>query len=386
MKMTAFLISRHRERGAVTLLVSLVMLVAMTLFAVAMSRSSLVEIRASSNAYRAKQAFETAEAGFNVALAYYNSGGVDQNGDGVADALFPADTDGDGNPNTTVIDGKVMEARFCTPGDDPATLCNPATDPAQVLIWARGRSDDQMAQHQVRQMVTFFSLLPNGPLVPLVSKTLSTLSGNFTIENPDSNKTIWTGDVIDGATGSFQTYIEFDAGHTGLEVSSTKSGSTYTLGPDILQGDTNLSDATPAEFFQNFFGTDKAGFAAKADYVLANCSGLSAIAGDSVITKPLAIYVTGDCSFGPGNIGTAANPVLLVANGHLSNNGSPDAYGVFYGDTANLNGGPHITGSILTGDVVSGLGTATLTYSSSVIGILEDSGGRAPVNGSWRDF
>jgi len=386
-----------RQRGMVTLLISLVMLVTMTLFAVLMSRSSLIELRASANAYRAKQAFESAEAAFNVALAYNSNGGIDHDDDGTVDGVF--DTDGDvnhiGDSATTTLDGKNVEARFCTPGDNPPTTCNAPTDFNNVLLWARGWSDDQTAVHVIQERVTFISSLPNGPLVPVVTRAMSFATGNLTVRNPDSNKTIWTGDTISSASGSFETFIQLDS-DPALESSSKKTGSVYTLGPDVLQGDSNLSTPTgdfngdgvvdsndlPLQFFQNFFGTDKAGFQNSANYEFADCSTLGSL---PAFTQPTSIYINGDCTLST-DLGTATAPVILVVNGQLDLNGNHDVYGVLYGDTVIANGGTDITGSILTGDVVSGTGSVSITYSAPIINALENSGARAPINGSWRDF
>ena len=375
-----------RQRGAATLLISLVMLVAMTLLAVVMARSSLIEIRASANSYRAKQAVEAAEAGLNFGLAHYQHGGADQDDDGVADTLFPADTDGDGDPNTTVIDGKVVEARYCTPGNNPPATCVLPTDLNNVLIFAQGWSDDRVAVHRMRQLSTYYQALPNGPLVPLVAKSASTMkaSGNLTIVNNESNTTIWMGDAIDTATGSFNTFIQVDG--VDNTKSSEKAGAVYTLGPDVIHNDATLKTATLGDFFANFFGASKTDVRAKANVVINAGAGETLTAG---LHGDELIYID-NASGGftvNQNLGTLDHPVVLVVDGPLTIAGSSQIYGVVYTTLLDHAAGTaDVFGSLIAEDIDDAVGGFTVTYKGSVIEATEQIGRRAPLTGSWRDF
>ena len=66
--------SRFHQRGAVALVVALVLLFGMTLIAFFANRTMIFEQRTSANQYRYTKAFEVADAGIEWAIARLNDG------------------------------------------------------------------------------------------------------------------------------------------------------------------------------------------------------------------------------------------------------------------------------------------------------------------------
>lgn len=369
----------RRQAGLVTLVISLVMLLAMTLFVILMARSSLVEVKASANSYRDKQAMEAAETGMNTAVAYYTHGSIDRDGDGTADPVFDTNNDGIGDANTVTLDGKQVTARFCTVASNPPTSCTtPTTDLVNVMLFSQGWSDDQVATHRVAQVMTKFQALPNGPSVPFVGKVINSMTGTLNVTNNETNTTIWTGDNIQSASGNFKTEIQINGVND--QISSEKNGSVFTLGTDIVQNDQSLKNATPDTFFQNFFGRSRTAMKAAADTLVTSGSLSAGLHEGELIYMDTGSTVTIN-----QNLGSPTNPVILIVNGALKLHG--DVYGVVYcKDLDAANGNGSITGSMIAENVIKANGTFDYIYSGNVMTLTQGIGKQGPLNGSWRDF
>src|SRR5688500_6310308 len=91
-----------RQRGVLTLVVSLSILVLSTLVTFSVTKAILMEQKISNNELRAKQAFEAAEAGMLAAMDYINND-PDVDGNGSIDPVFDTNANGIGDTNTTTI-------------------------------------------------------------------------------------------------------------------------------------------------------------------------------------------------------------------------------------------------------------------------------------------
>ena len=92
------LISPRRQRGVLTLTVSLAILVLSTLVTFSVTKAILMEQKISNNELRARQAFEAAEAGMLAAMDYINND-PDVDGNGSIDPVFDTNADGTGDTN-----------------------------------------------------------------------------------------------------------------------------------------------------------------------------------------------------------------------------------------------------------------------------------------------
>ena len=125
------------------------------------------------------------------------------------------------------------------------------------------------------------------------------------------------------------------------------------------------------------------------DLVVANCSGLNGASSG-------LIWVTGNCN-PPGNIGTAANPVLLVVQGDTTINAGNHLYGLLYmfdpsGSTPKLiaNGNAHLHGAVFahSGVDLQLNGGFVLEYDSDVLENIQNSPAAralARIPGAWSD-
>jgi len=383
----------EKQRGAATLITSLILLVAMTIITIFAARSALMEQKIFANEFRSKQAFEAAEAGLGYAIAYLlTAGGGDKDSDGIIDDV---DVDNDSNiPNNTLANSSKYHVDL---------VDNSAGKFTNITVTSTGLSDDDSATAIVSQIVAIVPAIPDVPGNPLISKGAVSINGAAEIINPEGNATIWTGDntvTFSGASG--KTKIPDPSNPAVLIDSSDSNG----LGPDVIAGDTNLSALTDAQFFEAFMGTDKSSYQGSGQVreVAAADAGNAYSAGTPGIdlAREEILWVNGNPSLSGnvtvgctvtvtgGNVCPSANtkPVVLVIDGNLSGNGTVKVYGLVYitGDFAG-SGNLEVTGAVIMEGDVTGTGSLNVTYDSSVL----QAAGSIPLAagslaGSWHDF
>ena len=383
-----------RQRGAATLITSLVLLVTMTIVTIFVARSIVMEQRIYSNEYRSKQAFEAAEAGLDYGLKFVLDYGVDRDKDDVLDTVMSA--------VTTLPNGS----------DYMVTLSeiNPPGDMTRIRVTSTGRSDDDTSIRKVSQVIGLLPAFPSVPGNPMTTKGSVVINGAGEVINPEGNATIWTGSnsvTFSGASG--KTSIP-DPSNPGQLIDS--SNSTVT-GLDIVMNDTNLSSMTDDQFFKNFLGVDKNtyqnGYATLAvDGANVNNAWNDASPGTDLARREI-IWVDGDSDFsGNTTVGctatvagntptTEANciaaggqvkPVIMVIDGNLQGSGTVKVFGLVYitGDFQG-SGNLDVTGAVIMEGGVTGSGALDVRYSSSVLKQAGDTlGPPATIAGTWRDF
>jgi hypothetical protein len=389
----------NRQRGAVSLLTALVILIGITLITLATSKAVLVETQITADNYRSTQAVAAANYALDYGFNYFDNGGFDQDGTPGIDTLNVPDlTSADGNQTTT--------ATLTFDDDDP--LCVPAGATPNMnngMIKAHGSSDDGIAARTITQCVGPLNILANdGPEQPLVSQASVGLTGNARIINRYTDTTVWAGGrTVIGSSATMETYINnpadpavtdddrlntSDSFHTQL-VSNRNLGN----GLDIIDDDPSLGNLKGLDFFKNFFLAESR-------------QQLKELAGDQVYTdiddaigKSGLIWIDGDQDLTGGTIGSPDSPAILIVNGDLKLTGGT-IYGIVYVvGTYDVAGNPIIIGSsivegtdLATGDpatppIVSGHGTLTLVFWPA----FESTNGFPPglsavISGSWRDW
>ena len=107
---------------------------------------------------------------------------------------------------------------------------------------------------------------------------------------------------------------------------------------------------------------------------------------------PALLWVDGDVALdGPLTLGSAAQPVMLLARGTVRLSGSVRVHGVLHGSRIEWNdngsGEGLLRGAAMSESGFSGNGAPDLYYDAAVLAALKgNSGSFARVPGSWRDF
>ncbi len=378
-------IRKEAQRGAATLLVAVVLLAAITLITLFTARSSLFEQRISGNESRARQAMETAEAGLQQTFAYLNAKGPFCDAATGGDVVLNSTDDWCGEATCPAYRVVLHLLNRCEPGDacyDAAKLCLAEDERPLISVRATGFSDDSSATRIITQLIGDDPPIANAPKQPIITRGNMTLSGNLTIINHYSNITIWSGaSVIGNASasgGSSQTLIQVNG------VPYVVSSEGTDVGPDVVQNDPTLANATSEEFFQNFFNEPKAVVEAQADIHLP-------ADGDAALDEASGkrIWVEGDYSLGT-DIGTPEAPVVMVVNGSLDLTGNTVVWGVIYvtGDLNKGAGNVLVHGSmVVEGDVDLGTGSFVVDYAPldqlGEDGVLNAVGA---ISGGWIDY
>lgn len=404
----------NSQRGAATLMVSMVLLVAVTLVVIVTARSSVMEQRVSANDMRAAAAFQSAQAGMDYAMAYLRSpGGMFKNSTNIgdpADVLPPDDLE---DENGRVVGS--YQVAFCLSDTDPDTLsCDdvtactaPARPSRQALILSCGWSDDGIAQAGIVQRIQNTSAMANPPTNPMTARGAVKAGGSVNVSNYFNNLTIWTGDAVESGGATKNTAVRdpsipppamFDSNGDPIPIptppqAQCNNAGNYVcttskdiIGPDVVHSDPSISLRTDDEFFLNFFGMTL-------DDYRDNMATMHLEDGDSLdgITSEI-IWVDGaggEVSYG-GNfqVGSREEPVILIIDGDVRFTGGPEFYGIVYvtGDMKGA-GTPTIYGSTVVQGDVDTEGTVNIVYDPvAAMGAGSELGPAGSLSGTWRDW
>lgn len=397
-----------RQQGAVSLLMGLVLLSAITVIALLTAKTVAVEIQTSANQVRTAQAVAAAQYAMNYGISYFDGGGFDHDGDGQVDALNVPDL-------VSGFDGKVFQAKVVF-NNAPGTRCVPPggkTGPKRGLLEATGFSDDGLASRTVSQCITALPVLKDDlPAFALVTRGSVALAGNSSIINRYSPNAVHSGGKVILNGNQVKTFtnalVESTAAGTEEEKinpdtsikTQVVSGAGLGLGLDVLEQDSGLENLSGEAFFRQFFSLPKS--------VIRQL----AVSNNRLFEPPQALDLSGNSggliwldgahSLSKGAIGNLKNPAILVVNGDLSLGGTVVFYGLLYvsGKLEIVDGSPRMTGMVaiensaeFTGDTapslaMSGVGSLSLVYWPDFSGdnspVLP--GMAAVVPGSWRDW
>jgi len=447
--MTVIAMTLHRsQRGAVALVISLVLVFAMALIAFFSNRGMLFEQRSSTNQYRATRAFEMAEAGLEWATARLN--------DDIFIATSPSCTAGTGTqsfrerylspsvtgtPSFAVVTADPPRPG-CSVASDGTTTCScptsgtapalgAATDPrftvqfnpdpggdattVEVVSYGctnlgapcdAGSTATPDATAVVRALIKVRPKFPHAPPAGLIAGSSVSTSGALNVINldPESN----------GITINSGTTVELGSG-TGV---TTLPGTPPRA--SVLDNDPSLNALTNADssgdlFFQSFFGETQAEYQASpltwlitsgACGTRARCSSCSTgSACGAAVSSAINQGVTQFWSDTPvqfssgnlpanGTIGTATRPITLAGSSGVEFKSNLTAYGMFFVATASAldnwdyagSGTAKIYGSVVSrGDFVKGAGTLDVIYAPGIFRAGIATGLMLRVPGSWRD-
>jgi len=405
------------QRGAAALAVTMVLLFCMTLVAFFVNRGLLFEQRTSANQYRATRAFEVAEAGVEWATAMLNDLRLidDQcvaSGAGAASfrgRYAPHDVAYNITPPANArascrIELGVLTCHCPAAGTAPSAYSAPehpqftveiADEPGdpeavRVASWAclnrasacvPGATGAGDATAVVRATLKLRATLRAAPAAPLTAGRDAAI-GNMSIINEDAASNgflINAGGAISGT----------------LTPPQLQSLPGTPIQAALIEDDASLlaladADVSGDAVFQAFFGARLSRFqSAPTTYVVTG--GGAAANGSSVVAAyalgQRSFYVDGDVALSTGVLGTAAEPVTIVATGNVTLGNTLNGLVFSAQGTWSTGTSPIINGAVVAADNYTNTGIGTLTYDPVVLrNVRLDTGVLVRVPGSWRDF
>ena len=358
------------QRGAVTIIVTIVLLLAMTSLALFANKSVNLEQKTGANYYRYTQAFDVAEAGFDRAVARLQIPSLR--------ALHIVPATGLINSANATVQVTLGEQAF------RAVLSNPVpANPNLIQIISHGYADNCTTfddacpmRSRVTQQILFRPMSPASIDAPLITKGNVNVGGNATIANTDA------------ATG-------FTIRAAGTVAIGGSSNLVTPLGPlpdgamdaSVTASDAGLAALTNDQFIEAIFGDSKVMLRMVSEQF--TCTGTDCNAKlDGIAGR--ALWVDGDVYLNANTVlGSATDPVILFVNGDFQLNGDAVVYGLVYAINSgahSVSGNPTLHGALITENGFTVTGNATLNFDAGVMAVLSRFGTYAKVPGTWTDF
>lgn len=415
------------QRGAVTLFVSIILLVAVTIIIIFAARVGVLDQRISGNEARYKASFANAEAGLEQSAAYLRANPILHDGNPVDGwnscagnlTVFPCDI-----PNAESVYGTITNGVISSSVASVAALAQSQsflvkTNNSTVAIGI-GTSDDGSGEVVTQVEFVKTTILTPGQVPPLMVPG-GNLSGNFNIvPNPNGGGpgvpiSVWSKDGLQTSGANWKTCDHHDYrdggqicmdtkgdGATGqpwlpCRCSSERSNSG-NVGSDIVRDNANFPDSP----FVYLFGDEGAGDtldSLKPEIkAIAQANGTVYADGTNLASKfagvnsTALVWITGDATIGSNvTVGSRDKPIILVVEGELRVNAGAEVWGVLVGlGDFVLNGGPVIHGSAISeenSDLTNG--TYYQVYDDTVFENLREdtiNSVLAKRSYSWRDF
>jgi Tfp pilus assembly protein PilX len=420
----------HRQRGAATLAVVMVLFFVVSLAAAYASRNLIFEQRTSANQQRSTVAIEAAEAAIEWAQVMLNSGRIDLDCTPTADTTFDNFRDRNlivntgsgvlskrftatGNflwsacsfsggvwvcrcPRTTELADAELPAgtaafgvRFELQADKSGLIrievngCNSYTA-ACVTAVAQGAAAG--CRGTACAFLAVYPSLRTTPLAPVTAK--GDVSGSaLTVANSDGASggvTVLAGGIIGGGVTS--------VGPAGTPGASLQRDNQTALGDLALQTPDCINC-----LFSSVLGVRPATYKRLGAVMRVDCSvacDAAAVNAALAVNRSNSVYLAGAGGLTIGNptdiIGTAAAPVMLVMDGpFVMTAGAGTAarvHGAVYAASATIDGGA-VEGAVVSEGNVSGSGTGEVLYDATALRRLRlIEGTFVRVSGTWRDF
>ena len=215
----------HKQKGIATLLTAVVLLVAVTVISFYTSEIVIKDKQLVANAAAGVEAFDRAQSGLDFGLAYVYSQGIASVASASSSSVLNLDL----------------------PAELAGGLLTVSNAGSSLVLTSRAYSEDgSTVSRVITQEVSSSTAANLPPAVPVVTKGGTTISGSFDVTNNEESLTIWSGEEAD-LGGSSSTYISIDGNDNQLSTSSS------TRGPDVIESDQNLANATEEELLESFF-------------------------------------------------------------------------------------------------------------------------------------
>ena len=435
MKLNKIQPSLNNQKGAATLLVSIILLIGVTLITVFAARVGVMDQRISANEYRHKEAQAAADAGLEQAAAfigqnpdlYSGIGGnwTDCTSSTALQDTFPCTINGiqyesvySSVSGTTINPLNYMVTLDSGIQSDSYLVFTTSASTGNILT-AIGKGSSLDGTGDAFSQVSYAQVtigIP-GDIPPIVASYLD-VNGNFTIvADPHAGISDgipisgWTATLEGTSSGSWQTchlgsYKNDDDVCSDTFDDSSPTGNSGWGGCDCEE---NLSEngAPSYDLFEDkdnfpddvfgyvFSGATKTAIrnqAIKAGNRFDSCSNLdkNPASGGPDLTKSHIVWIDGDCSI-PGDVGDQTNPIILIVTDLLQINANHHVWGLLVTlDEMQLSGGPTIHGSIVTdSDTKLTAGGYTQVYDPKVLtSLTEDTliSELSKIKYSWKNY
>jgi hypothetical protein len=440
-RLTPAPIRRHQRQqtGAAALVVVMILFFVVSMVAAYTNRNLIFEQRTSANQQRSTRALEAADAGVEWALSLLNTGRLTascqtstlpadtdfrqrylvvdadtghivprKRADGVTD-LFPTcvydgtawtcDCPTDAAPVVAAPSGtgiypafRVRFRRMCAVATAPDTACVTPVQPGVIHIDVNGctsLSENCLAfpgsptsgegRATVHVVAALRSALPAAPTAALTARGGVDIGasplGLFNTDVAGSGLTIQSGGVVNVTGATLQ-------GPAGTPGSRT-----------IFEVDPALAALTPDLMFVNSFGLWRNSFRDQPAAVSMDCSagcGADAIRAKVSLNPGRVLWLNGDVDLdSAGDIGSAAQPVLLNVSGNLIFSSAANVYGLVYSQAATWTsaGSGTIIGAAIAEGSFAGTASGQIEYNRAVLTRLRTlTGSFVRVPGTWKDF
>jgi hypothetical protein len=417
---TSLLISSRpqRQRGAATLIVTLVLFFVLAMTVAFANRNLVFEHRASANQARATLAFEAAEAGLEWAQAQLN------NGHAMDEDCLPQTTDTSSTattfrqrylsydpathaqqPRVWNDDGRSAALQPTCVRSDNGWSCHCPVDGPPVLdppedSRPRPAFTVQLAAHAQPGLVTVVSTgctqlagacLPGSEgrsdATARVEATFALVGG---LRMPPAAPLTAQGEINlpamrasndDMASVGLAVHAGGDIHAEAMQVQGLAGAPSSQA---LVDNDAALH-AMPAErFFSAHFGLDKLSWTSQGRVSRVACS--PSCTGN--MNRDM-VYIDGNLHLDSSTpLGTATHPVLLVVNGALEISGPAVIHGAVYARSLRCSGsGTVLNGALMAEGDITGSGTPQFLYDRDVLDrLVFNTGSFVRMPGSWRDF
>jgi Tfp pilus assembly protein PilX len=403
-----------RSRGAASLVVVMVLFFLMMMAVVFNGRSLIFEQKTSANQYRYTQAFEAGEAGLQWALTLLNSGRIDANC--TSSAEVTDSTFRDRYLTTNVDTGQLQPVAGVTAGcvrTPGGWSCSCPIAGQAALVASPGSAN--MPAFTIQ-----FSAAPQSGMVSVKARSCSSfgtqcaaaatersdayvevdslfaLAGG--LRAPPSAALTALGNVAIVGTNLRVTNADDETNGVTINAGGTISGNPQltstpgTIGSQsIVAADSSISTlASEEKLFITFLGSDKAAFQRLSSVRRVTCSSDCGAAIQTAYDEGYRmVWISSNAAIGGSRtLGSATDPLLVVANGNLQLGDTARLYGVVYsGGTLSDDGGAaEVHGAAIAEGNFTGSGSTHFVYDPDVLARLHfRTGTFARVPGSWSD-
>lgn len=373
----------RRQQGAVTLIITLLIMIAITIGSFAMVQTSMMETRMTANDQRAKEALQSAQAGIDFVLAHLSATPVD---------------------NAALCDSEAWDDEFDTnrirfqlsflgpdedgvnfDADENQAFCNSLDFLfiRQIDVWSRGFSRDE---ESVRTLSSTVDITPpwdmlfsragespfsgaEGPRPPIVAR------GNIHFQGAPETALC----SLDGASqyycgnlalpGKQQGQIDGILALAGGNITQQGGAGMRMGGENFESGSTDIAAMSDVEFFEQYVSPDL-----DFDGFRDSKNAFQYQAGNEIPAGTGRIFVDGDLRLTHQVIGSQNNPVTLVIDGDLDIVGNAVIWGVVYatGDADFSRGTSKIMGSLVVKGNVDMRGNAAVYHHPELAGGGQD--------------
>lgn len=319
----------------------------------------------------------------------------------------------------------------------PRCSLSPSTEGTfYVTVVSTGALTNEQSSASVKQSFGTFRLLGASPAAPLITAGTAIGLGNAQIvPNPDAGGfgvpvSIWAeGDAqVDGASFATCQLGEWMANYGNPQPSATDvlngvcasctcnglcpgsgllSGNAKSCvvakdmleGEDILDVDSNFSDASPKLRDSKYFPPDlfeyvfSVPWSSANSYLTANAKTVADCSTLNAASSGLFWFQGADCKLG-GEIGSLQDPVVLVSDGSVAIAAGAQFFGIIFvtrnapSDGFKASGSPQVYGSVLLDGDAKMSGNPTIVFNKAVLRNIGNSPNflrYGPIPGSWSD-